>query len=42
MNKFMQDFIKRNLPQFEDNFDIIITNEKRKIQSHSKRRSCYC
>ena len=28
MDKFMQDFIKRNLPQFEDNFDFIITNEK--------------
>ena len=24
----MQDFIKRNLPQFIDNFDVIITNEK--------------
>ena len=28
MNEFMKDFIKRNLPQFEDNFDVIITNEK--------------
>ena len=28
MDKFMQDFIKRNLPQFVDNFDVIITNEK--------------
>ena len=28
MDKFMQDFIKRNLPQFIDNFDVIITNEK--------------
>ena len=28
MNEFMRDFIKRNLPQFIDNFDVIITNEK--------------
>ena len=28
MDKFMQDFIKRNLPQFIDNFDVIITNKK--------------
>lgn len=28
MDKFMRGFIKRNLPQFIDNFDVIITNEK--------------
>ena len=29
MDKFMQDFIKRNLPQFINNYDVIITNEKK-------------
>ena len=32
MDKFMQDFIKRNLPQFVDNFDVIITNENIGVQ----------
>lgn len=28
MDKFIAGFIQRNFPQFFDNFDVIITNEK--------------